>query len=58
MQHIYGSPPPSPEDHYEVIEDKQKIIQVMQTQVYNLEGLEQAKAVFARSNFTVMGQLA
>ena len=45
MQNIYGAPPPSLEDHHEVIEDMQTIVQGMQTQVYDLEVLAQANAV-------------
>ena len=58
VQNIYGVPPPRPEEYHEVIEDIQKIMQVMQTQGYKLEGMSQANAVLTRSNSTVMAQLA
>ena len=58
VQNIYGTPPPSPEDHHEMIEDIQKIVQGMQTQGYKLEGLAQANAVHTSSNSAVMAQLA
>ena len=37
VQNIYCAPPTSPEEHHEVIEDIQKIVQRIQTQGYNLE---------------------
>ena len=58
MQNIYGVPPPPPEEHHEVVEDIQKIMQVMQTKGYKLEGLSQANAVLTRLNPAVMAQLA
>ena len=57
VKKIYGAPPPSLEDHHEVIEDIQTIVQVMKTQGYELEGLVKFKAVLARSNSAVMAQL-
>ena len=58
MQKIHGAPPPPPEEHHETIEDIQRIIQVMQVQSYDLEGLTQANAVVTRSNSEVLAQLA
>ena len=39
LQNIYGAPPPSPEEHHDVIVDIQKNLQGMRTQGYDLEGL-------------------
>ena len=58
MQNIYGAPPPSLEEHHEVIEDIQKIVQGMQTQGYELEVTAQANEVITSSNAAVMAQLA
>ena len=58
MQKIHGAPPPPPEEHHETIEDIQRIIQVMQVQSYDLEGLAQDNAVVTRSNSAVLAQLA
>ena len=45
VQNIYGAPPPSPEEHHEVLEEIQTIVQVMQMQGYKMKGLAQANAV-------------
>ena len=58
VQNIHGAPPPSPEEHHDVIKDIHTIVQVMQTQCYDLEGLAQANAVLTRSNYAVMAKLA
>ena len=58
VQKIYGATTPSPEDHHEVIKDIQTIVQGMQTQDYDLEGLEQSNAILTSSNSAVMAQLA
>ena len=59
MQKIYnGAPPPSPEEHHEVIESYKKILQGTSTQDYDREGLAQANAVFTISKSGVMAQLA
>ena len=58
VQNIYGAPPRPPEDHHKVIEDIQTVVQEMQTQCYDLEGMAQANAVLTRSNSAVMAQLA
>ena len=58
VQNIYGAPPPSTEENNEAIEDIQTIVQGMQTQGYNLEGLAQANAVLTIPNSAVMAQLA
>ena len=58
MQNVYGAPPPPLEEHHEAIEDIQKILQGMQTQIYDLEGLAQANAVLTISNSAVMAQLS
>ena len=55
-QNIYSETPPSPEEHYEVIKDIQTIVQGMQTQGYELEGLAQANAVLTSSKYAVMAQ--
>ena len=57
VQNIYGAPPPSPEEHHQVIEDIQKIMQAIQTQGYDLEGLPQSNAVLASYNYVLMAQL-
>ena len=58
VQNIYSVPPPSLEEHHEEIEDIQKIMQGMQEQSYDLEGLAQANAVLTRLNSVVMSQLS
>ena len=58
VQNIYGAPPPSTEEHHEVIKDIQTIMQWMWTQTYELEGLAQANAVLTISNSAVMAQLS
>ena len=57
LQNIYSEPPSSPEDHHEAIEYIQTIVQGIQTQVCNLEGLAQANAVLTTLNSAVMAQL-
>ena len=57
VKKIYGAPPPSPEDHHEVIEDIKKIVQVIRTRGYELEELAQDNAVLTTSNSSVMAQL-
>ena len=47
---MYGAPPPYPEEHHEVIEGIQIIVQGMQTQGYDLEGLAQENVVLITSN--------
>ena len=39
VQKMYVVPPPSPEDHHKAIDQINTIVQVMQTQKCNLEGL-------------------
>ena len=39
VQNMYGAPPPPLEEHQEAIEYIQKIVQGIQTQNYDLEGL-------------------
>ena len=58
VQNIYGAPPPSPEEHHELIEDIQTIVKWMQKQGYDLEGLKQSNAVFTSSTSMVMAHLA
>ena len=58
VQNIYVVPPPPQEEHHEAIEDIQKIVQGMQAQSYDLEGLAQANAVLTRSNSAVMLHLS
>ena len=58
VQNIYGAPPHPPEDHHKVIEDIQTVVQEMQTQCYDLEGMAQANAVLTILNYAVMVQLA
>ena len=55
-ENIYGAPPPPPEQLHEVIEDIQTILQVIQTQGYEMEGLAQENAVLTCSNSAVMVQ--
>ena len=57
VQNIYGAPPSYTEEHHEVIEEIQTIVQGMQTQGYDLEGLAQANAVLTRSNYMIIAQL-
>ena len=57
VQNIFDAPPPSPEEHYELIKDIQTIMQGVIPQVYEMEGLAQANAVLTRSNSAVMAQL-
>ena len=42
VQNIYGVTPPPPEDQHKAIESFSRIIQGIQTQSYELEGLAQA----------------
>ena len=58
MQNIYGTHPPAPEEHHEAREDIKTIMQFMQTQSYDMEGLVQANTVLARSKSEVLAQLA
>ena len=58
VQNIYGAPPSPPENHHEVIEDIQKIVQGMQTKCYDLEGLTQANAALTSLNSAVMEKLS
>ena len=58
MQNIYGATPPSLEEHNEMIEDIQTIMQVMQTQGCEPEVLAQSNTVLTSSNYAVMAQLA
>ena len=58
VQNMYVVPPPPLEEHYEAINDIYGIVQVMQTQSYELEWMEQANAVLTSSNSAVMAQLA
>ena len=58
VQNIYGEPPPPTEEHHEAIEDIQTIVQGMQAQIYDLEGLAQANSVLTSTNSMVMTQLA
>ena len=55
---MYGVLPPHTEEHYEVIDNLNTIVQVMQTQSYDLEGMAQGNAVLNRFNSAVMVQLA
>ena len=57
MKKIYGIPPPPPEEHHEAINDVNNILQGMQTQIYNLEGLTQTNADLTISDSAVMAQL-
>ena len=58
VKNIYGSPHHhTPEEHHDVIEDIQKIVQGMQTLCYEMEGPAQANAVLTRSNSAAMTQL-
>ena len=57
VQNIYGVPPPHPEEHHAAINDIHTIVQGLQTQICELEGLVQANAVFTRSNSVVMALL-
>ena len=50
--------PPPLEEHHEAINDMHTIVQGMQTQRYEMEGLAQANVVLTRSNLAVMAQLA
>ena len=50
--------PPPPEDHHETINDIHTIVQGMQMQIYDLEGLAQANTVLTSSNLVLMAQLA
>ena len=57
VQNIYLLPPPQPEYHHKSIELLNTIVQVMQTQSYELVILAQANAVITSSNSEVMAQL-
>ena len=58
VQKIYGVPPPPPEYHHNAINYINTIVQGMQIQSYDLEGLAQSNAVLNTSNTAVMDQLA
>ena len=58
VHNIYIVPPHPLEEHHEVIENFNTIIQGMQTNTYDLEGLAQVNAVLNSSNSTVMAKLA
>ena len=58
MKNIYGATPPSSEEHHEVIESIQTIVQGMRTQGYEMKGLAQPNAVITSSKSVVTGQLA
>ena len=49
--------PLPPEEHHEVIDNLHTIIQGMQTQIYDLQGLAQANAVLTSSKTGVLAQL-
>ena len=55
---MYGAPPPSPEEHNEAIKDIQKIVQVMRTQGYKLEGMAHTNAFLTSSNSAVIAQFS
>ena len=57
MQNIYDVLPPPPEEHHEAIEYIQTIVQGMQTQSYDMEGLAQVNAVLTSSNSGLLSQL-
>ena len=58
VKNIYGAPPPTPEEHHEVIEDIQTILQGIQIQGYEIAGMTQDNAVLISSNYVVIAQLA
>ena len=58
VQNIYNVPSPPPEEHHKAINNFNAIVQGMQTQSYELEGLAQSNAVLTSSNSAVMVQLA
>ena len=58
VQNIYGVPPPPPEEHHEAIEYIQPIVQGIQKQSYELEGLAQGNTSLTRFNSAVMAKLA
>ena len=57
VKNIYGVPPPPPEDNQKAIENLNTIVQGMQIQTYELEGLEQANILITRSNSAVMEKI-
>ena len=58
VQNIYGIPPLSPEEHHEAIENLNNIVQVMQIQSYELEGMPQENTLLTRSNSDGMAESA
>ena len=58
VHNIYGVPPPPPEEHHEAIDHIAKIVQGMQMQIHNLEGMSQANAFLNSSNTAIMAQWA
>ena len=58
VQKIYGVPPPPPEEHYGAINDLHTIVQVMQTQRYDPEGMAQANEFLTRYNSAVMEKMS
>ena len=58
MKNIYSIPPTPTEDHHGEIYDIHTIVQGMQTQSYDMEGMAQANAVLNSSNSEVVTQLA
>ena len=56
-ENVYREPPTSLEEHHEEIEDIHTIMQGMQTQIYELEGLVKSNAVITSLNSAVITQL-
>ena len=57
VQNIYGVPLSHPEENHEVIDNLNTIVQGIQTQSYDMDGMAQSNAVFPRFNSAVMAQL-
>ena len=58
VQNIYILLTPPPKEHHNVIDNLNTIVQVMQTQNYELEVFAQANAGLTRSKSAVMEQLS
>ena len=58
VQNIYDAPPPPPKERNETIEYIQTIVQGVQAQSYEMEGLAQANAVLTISKSAITAQLS
>ena len=57
VYNIYGVPPPPLEDHHKSINYLNKIVQGMQNQIFEMEGLAQANSLLTSSKYSMMAEL-